>query len=129
MNLPTLLPALTALVVGIVLGAFWQRSRSQSALNKKEIELAGVRATLDKQKAVEQAQAQSLEAANQQFQEQMKVLAGDALRGSQKDFLNLAAEVFKGARKESSADLEKRQSAIAELVKPISENLEKTAKL
>ena len=126
MNLAAFLLTLTALAVGGLLGVLWQRARSQSALGEKEAELAGVRASLDKQEAVEKARAQSLEAANRQFQEQMKALAGDALSQSQKDFLNLAAEAFKSARKESSADLEKRQQAIAALVTPISENLEKT---
>ena len=128
MNIAALLLALTALAVGALLGTLWQRARSQSALGEKEAELAGVRATLQAEKKAHEEQAQSLEAANRQFQEQMKALAGDALSQSQKDFLNLAGEAFKSARKESSGDLEKRQQAIAELVKPISENLEQTRK-
>ena len=128
MNLPTLLLALIALALGALVGAFWQRSRSQSALGKKDAELAGARATMQAERKAHEERTQSIEAANRQFEAQMKALAGDALSQSQKDFVNLATEVFKSARKESSAELEKRQQAIVELVNPINKSLEQTRK-
>ncbi len=115
-----------ALALGAFVGVLWQRTRHQAELSRKEAALAEVQATLREQKAAEEARMQSMKAANEQFQDQMKALAGAALSQSQKDFLNLASQTFKTARAESGADLEKRQKAIETLVKPIRESLEKT---
>src|SRR5687768_17284768 len=47
------------------------------------------------------------------------MLAQDALKSSQEQFLILAGEKLKAAQNDGAHDLEKRQSAIAEMVKPL----------
>ena len=128
MTAAALLTALAALAAGALLGMLWQRSRNLSAVAQKEKELAESRAQLREQKAVEQARKESRRVADEQFQEQLKALAREALSQSQKDFLTLAQQAFGKARSESSADLEKRQQAIEALVKPINESLDQTRK-
>jgi len=128
MSVSSVLLSLAALAGGISLGVLWQRARNQSALHSKERELVEAQAQLRERKAADEIREQSLKSANEQFQAQLKALANEALSQSQKNFLNLASETFGKARAESSADLEKRQQAIETLVKPISENLEKTRK-
>ncbi len=46
------------------------------------------------------------------------------MQGAQENFLVLAAEKLKSAQKDGSHDLEKRQLAIAEMVKPLQKHLE-----
>ncbi len=120
--------ALAALAIGVLLGVLWQRSRAQAALRHKETELAETQARLREHKAADEARAQSVKDANEQFQAQLKALASEALSRSQKDFLNLANQTFENAQTKSSADLKQRQQAIESLVKPIREGLEQTRK-
>ena len=128
MSAAIVLTALGALAAGALLGLLWQRSRGQSAIARKEAQLAESQAQLREQKAAEQARAESRRAADEQFQQQLKALAREALSQSQKDFLGLAQQAFGKARAESSADLEKRQQAIEALVRPINESLKQTRK-
>lgn len=51
------------------------------------------------------------------------LLANDALRASQDQFLQLAGEKLKSAQMEGSFDLDKRQKAIADLVDPIQKTM------
>jgi DNA recombination protein RmuC len=90
-----------ALLAGIV--PFLSLSRDKSAL----------RAKLD---AEEEAEAKTRDA--------FTLLAQNALQGAQESFLVLAAEKLKSAQKDGSHDLEKRQLAIAEMVKPLQKHLE-----
>ena len=121
MNLPSILLALVALAVGTLVGLLWQRARGAK-------ELTEARERLRARKEAEEERKQSLEAANEQFQAQLKALASEALSQSQENFLKLANQRFSEAQTESSKDLELRQQAIKELVKPIRENLDKTQK-
>ena len=121
MSLPSILLALVALAFGALVGALWQRARGAQ-------ELTAAQERLRARKEAEEERKQSLEAANEQFQAQLKALAGEALSQSQENFLKLANQRFSEAQTESSKDLEMRQQAITELVKPIRENLDKTQK-
>lgn len=50
-------------------------------------------------------------------------LATEALKSSTEQFLQLARSQFEGARREGSAELDKRKTAIEELLKPLQKNL------
>ena len=128
MNAGVVLLTLAALAAGALMGVFWQRSRGHAALGRKEAELAESQAQLREHKAAEDARENSRRAADEQFQQQLKGLAREALSQSQKDFLELAQQAFGKERAVSSADLEKRQQAIEALVKPINESLKQTRK-
>jgi DNA recombination protein RmuC len=60
------------------------------------------------------------------LKENFKSLAGDALRESSAQLLNLADERFKAQSQAASADMEKRRVAVDQLVAPIAETLKKT---
>jgi DNA recombination protein RmuC len=57
-------------------------------------------------------------------QDEFKLLAQDVLKESQQQFLVLAGEKLKAAQNDGAHDLEKRQTAIAEMVKPLKAHLE-----
>lgn len=55
-----------------------------------------------------------------------KALASDALKGNNQAFLELATQNLGRFQSEAKGDLEKKQQAFAELIKPINETLKKT---
>lgn len=55
---------------------------------------------------------------------QFKVLSAEALQTTNESFLNIAQERFKTWEQANKGDLEKRQFAISELVKPVQQNLQ-----
>lgn len=56
---------------------------------------------------------------------QFKVLSNEALRETNESFMQVAQERFKAWEQNNRGDLEKRQFAISEIVKPVQQNLEK----
>ena len=57
-----------------------------------------------------------------------KATAAQALQQSNEQFLQLAQERLKAAQANSAHDLDKRQSSIAEMIKPVHKNLEEMSK-
>lgn len=57
-----------------------------------------------------------------------KATAAEALQKSNEAFLQLAQERFKAAQADGAHDLEKRQTTIAEMIKPVHKNLEDMAR-
>jgi DNA recombination protein RmuC len=109
-------------------------------------EIDRVRAEIDRinqQREAAERQAalthQQLQAKQQQFDEQKQLLeqaekkltdtfasvGGKALRDNNAQFLELARQTFEKLMKEASGDVDKKQQAIDNLVKPIKELLEK----
>ncbi len=74
-------------------------------------------------KAQEQAGREALEKAGEVLDMRFKASAQEALQKSNEQFLQLAQERFKGAQADNAHDLDKRQKAIDELIKPVHENL------
>lgn len=118
--------------IGLALGAlgasvFWLlRSR-------KEIEtLAGERAALGAQLESERASTAEKLAitagAERQLKDTFEALSGEALRRSQESFLQLAQEKLGQYQQASASDLQARQQAITELLKPVRESLERVDK-
>ncbi len=54
-----------------------------------------------------------------------KALSADALKSNNESFLNLAASTLEKFQEGARHDLEKRQTAINQLVKPVQETLQK----
>ncbi len=61
----------------------------------------------------------------ERFTATFKALSHDALKSSQTQFLDLAKSTFKTEQKQAQGELEKREQAVAHLVKPVAESLEK----
>ncbi len=87
--------------------------------------------TLERQNAELTAQVQSekaaLERAGVELDNRFKVAAQEALQKSNEQFLQLAQERLKGAQGDAAHDLDKRQKAIDEMVKPVQEHLKSLA--
>ena len=71
-----------------------------------------------------QAELQAQLGSEQLMHERFRLLAQDALKDSQQQFLVLAGERLKAAQSDGAHDLEKRHIAISELVKPLQKHLE-----
>src|SRR5690606_35940693 len=79
---------------------------------------------LEREKAELKARAETIEAARAQMGDQFKLTAQEAVRNAHESFLQLAQEKLLAAQKDGSHDLEKRQKAIEEMVKPVHKQLE-----
>lgn len=99
------------IVIGILLG--WSYSSQ-----KYRIELVQ---TQERLKASEEA----FRKAEESLKDSFKSLAGDALKGSNEQFLELANTKFEGLAKGAKADLEERKQAIDKMIEPISQSLAK----
>ena len=71
-----------------------------------------------------EAERDALDRAGEVLDHRFKVAAQDALKTSNEHFLQLANERLKAQQADSAYDLEKRQRAISELLKPMRENLQ-----
>src|SRR5215472_12174317 len=65
------------------------------------------------------------ERAAEDLQNAFKALAADALKSNNSTFLQIAQETLKRFQSEASGDLEARQKAVADLVAPVRESLDK----
>ncbi len=63
--------------------------------------------------------------ANENLQNAFKALAADALKSNNSSFLQIAQETLKRFQNEAKGDLETRQRAVAELIAPVRESLDK----
>ncbi|MGH1398722.1 MAG: DNA recombination protein RmuC, partial [Alphaproteobacteria bacterium] len=74
------------------------------------------------------AEKAALETAGAALDHRFKTTAQEALSQSSERFLQLAQEKLKAAHSDSSHDLEKRQNAIGDMIKPVHKNLEDLSK-
>jgi len=95
---------------------------SEAALLKTQAELK-VRME-EERKAAAEKQA-LLDKAEARFVDTFKALSADALKSTQDQFLVLANNHLKAQQQEAKNDLLKRQTAVEQMVKPLSETLEK----
>ena len=72
------------------------------------------------------AKAEALSGAGADMEKVFKALAGDVLKDSNRAFIELATQNLGKFQAEAKGELEKRQQAVAELVKPIGEALKRT---
>jgi len=84
-----------------------------------------VKAQLETERGQHAARLEELRKAEERISTQFRSLAQEALGSNSKRFLELVSERFESHRKTASEDLEKRQTAIDQMVKPLHETLEK----
>jgi DNA recombination protein RmuC len=88
-------------------------------------ERAGLEATLQHERAASADKLRLLADAQAQLTTSFKALSADALKSNNDQFLKLAEENLKKFQATAQGDLEQKEKAVAELVKPIRESLEK----
>jgi DNA recombination protein RmuC len=113
------------LLVGVGLGAItvWLILRAQIAvLNAKAGQLESA---LQDERRQAQEKLAFLDNAQQKLSDTFKALAADTLQNSNTSFLELAKTQLEKFHESAKGDLEKRELAIKELVKPVSDSLVK----
>jgi DNA recombination protein RmuC len=106
------------------------RSRLELAAEDRERherELSAQEQRLREQFTQREAELKEFVAArDREMSARFKALATDTLKGASDSLLQLASERFKAQHEAGRAELEKREAAVASLVKPIAETLRKT---
>lgn len=92
--------------------------------SKKILQLEREKAELTAQL---QAEKQALNRAGEELDNRFKATAAQIMQQSNEQFLQLAQERLKGAQGDAAHDLDKRQKAIDEMVKPVQEHLKTMA--
>ena len=95
-----------------------EKSRSAAQLSALETRLE------DERRASEEKMA-LLTNAEEKLADAFKALSADALRNNNQSFIDLARQNLEKFQETAKGDLERRQTAIDELVKPLKESLEK----
>lgn len=84
-----------------------------------------VTAALEGERRAAQERAESYQQAAEALSEKFKALSRDALKDNSQEFLNLAQTTLEKFQAGAKSDLEQRQQAIDQMVKPLKESLEK----
>jgi len=106
-----------------------EKEAARGELQGQVTDLSAKAADLSRAIAEQQKQSQEklalLDEARRQLADAFKALAADALKSNSTSFLELARTHLEKFQESAKGDLEKRQSAIGELVKPVAESLTK----
>lgn len=141
------------IVIGLLVGSLlaWLLSRSRTAalqtrLSLTEKELAAIKAdlarllieqrelvasraklesALESERKTSNEKIELLTKAGEDLQNAFKALAADALNSNNSSFLQIAQETLKRFQSEAKGDLDARQKAVADLVAPVRESLNK----
>src|SRR5215216_4072450 len=121
------------LAVGLTIGAvsLWfitrtklkyefERGRAQG-----ETERAVLQTRLEEERRASHEKLAVLNNAEGKFTDAFKALSADALRNNNQSFLDLAKQNLQSFQQTAKGELERRQSAIDDLIKPLKESLEK----
>lgn len=88
-------------------------------------EAARLRTTIEKEREAAAERLRLLEDAQARLSDAFKALSSEALRDNNQSFLHLAKATLEKFQETAKGDLELRQQAIGDLVKPLRESLEK----
>lgn len=106
--------------------------RTQEALEREcshrdqlREEHSALKAQLEGERRAAQERTESFKQAAEELSEKFKALSRDALKDNNQSFLQLAGETLGRFQENAKGELEKRQRAIDQLVKPLTESLQK----
>ncbi|MDP2835299.1 MAG: DNA recombination protein RmuC [Pseudomonadota bacterium] len=109
--------ALLGLALGLIL-LFWQRGHWQARIAELDIRLQQERDSAGEKAAL-------LRNAERELADAFKSLSADALKSNNQAFLDLARQNLASFQEHARGDLAARQQAVATLVKPLAETLDK----
>jgi len=121
-----LLAAIAALVLGLVLGvliASWLNRKRSEALH---VEVAVLKSQVRTEQQLEKERQEALDRAAERMKSTFDTVASQSLRSNSEVFLNLAREHLGRHQQNAAAALTEREKAIATMLAPIREALEKT---
>ena len=90
-----------------------------------EVDLAETQTILEKERESSQKELALLDEARKQLTDAFEALSSKALQSNNESFLHLAKATLAQFQESAKGDLEKRQQAILEVVKPVGESLKK----
>src|SRR4051812_17763151 len=126
--LPIVLAVALAAVLYLLAAARARERELQSRLATRDAESVELRAQLElarEQVTAAEASRARLEALDENQRATFAALAQQTLRANSEQFLQLARESLGALNESARGDLDKRQQAIAEMVKPVRDSLEK----
>lgn len=97
----------------------------QSALASRAAKISSLETQLDEERKSAESKLALLQDAERKLSDAFKALSSEALRSNNQAFLELAKTSLLNQQQTAQNELEKRQQAIHELVKPVRESLEK----
>src|ERR1051326_3897308 len=100
-----------------------ERLRGENAANLAN--LLALQTRLEDERRASQEKLALLSSAEEKLTDAFKALSADALRHNNRSFLDLAKQNLETFQQNAKGDLERRHSAINDLIKPLKESLEK----
>jgi DNA recombination protein RmuC len=100
-----------------------ERLRGENAANLAN--LLALQTRLEDERRASQEKLALLSSAEEKLTDAFKALSADALRNNNRSFLDLAKQNLETFQQNAKGDLDVRQRAINELIKPLKESLEK----
>ncbi len=88
-------------------------------------QLSALQTKLEEERKTSQEKLELLTRAEDKLADAFKALSADALRNNNQSFIDLARQNLEKFQETAKGDLERRQNAIDELIKPLKESLEK----
>ena len=120
---------LFGLAIGMLLAWILLRPAARQAYERAKAEWEPERAVLNERLQNKEQQYKELQAAlddaRQKLADTFKALSAEALQSNNQAFLDLAKATLERTQETARGDLELRQQAIADLVRPVRESLEK----
>ena len=121
------------LALGLSIGAFsvWLITRTKLKYEFErgrtygETERAVLQTRLEEERKASQEKLTLLNNAESKLADAFKALSADALRSNNQSFLDLAKQNLEAFQVNAKGELERRQSAIGDMIKPLKESLEK----
>lgn len=121
------------LALGLSIGAFsvWLITRTKlkyefdRGRTHGETERAVLQTRLEEERKASQEKLTLLNTAESKLADAFKALSADALRSNNQSFLDLAKQNLESFQQNAKGELERRQNAIGDLIKPLKESLEK----
>jgi DNA recombination protein RmuC len=102
-----------------------EHRKATEALSRAERELAESRAALIHEQKAAREKAELLQQARAELSDKFKALSSDALERNNRSFMELARTTFERMQVEARDDLDKRRTAVSDMLKPIKESLDK----
>ena len=121
------------LALGLSIGAFsvWVITRTklkyefERGRTHGETERAVLQTRLEEERKANHEKLTLINTAESKLADAFKALSADALRSNNQSFLDLAKQNLETFQQNAKGELERRQSAIGDLIKPLKESLEK----
>ena len=105
-----------------------ERNEARELHDQTRRELAATKAELAEVRADHEARQQEIDKAREELDKRFKGIAAEVAKASNEEFRKQAAQQFEQHAELANAELEKREQAVGNLVKPVGETLEKLQK-